>query len=148
MNPVAAVHRGAAAVVLDGDRRVLLVKSRRPPGFYGLPGGHIDDGEEPHDAAVREVSEETGLEARVSRLVGVYSFNYNDRQPYLVIYAFLCEIVSGTPVVRAPHEISEIGWFNARALPGLLENVAPHAIPDALEGKFGTVRANLAWKPI
>jgi ADP-ribose pyrophosphatase YjhB (NUDIX family) len=96
---------------------------------------------------MRELSEETGLDARVSRLVGFYSFNYNDRQPYLAIYAFLCKIASGTPVLRAPHEISEIGWFDALALPGPLENVAPQAIPDALAGKFGTVRTDLVWRP-
>ena len=146
-NPVAAVHRGAAAVVLDGERRVLLVKWSRPAGFYGLPGGRIEDGEEPHDAAVRELREETGLEAHVSRLVGFYSFDNNDRQPYLAMYAFLCEIVSGIAVVRAPHEISQIGWFDALALPSPLENVAPQAIPDALAGKFGTVRTNLVWRP-
>jgi 8-oxo-dGTP diphosphatase len=133
--------------VLDSERRVLLVKWRRPPGFYGLPGGRIEDGEEPHDAAVRELSEETGLEAHVSRLVGFYSFDYNDRQPYLAIYAFLCKIVRGTPEVRAPREISEIGWFDALALPEPLENVAPQAIPDALAGQFGTVRTNLVWRP-
>jgi len=109
--------------------------------------GHIEDGEEPHEAALRELSEETGLAARVSRLVGFYSFNDNDGQPYLAMYAFLCTIVSGTPAVRAPHEISEVGWFDAVALPGPLENVAPQAIPDALAGKFGTVRTGLAWRP-
>ncbi len=147
MNPVAAVHRGAAAVVLDAEHRVLLVRWKRPPGFYGLPGGHIEAGEEPHDAAVRELSEEAGIEARVSRLVGFYSFNYEDRQPYLAMYAYLCTIVSGTPVVHAPREISEIGWFDALALPEPLENVAPHAIPDALAGNFGTVRTDLVWRP-
>ena len=133
--------------MLDRAGRVLLVKWRRPPGFYGLPGGRIEDGEEPHDAAVRELREETGLEARVARLVGVYSFNDDARQPYLVMYAYLCEIVSGTPAVRAPQEISEIGWFNALDLPSPLENVAPQAIPDALEDRFGTVRAGLVARP-
>jgi ADP-ribose pyrophosphatase YjhB (NUDIX family) len=147
MNRVAAVHRGAAAVVLDAGNRVLLVRWKRPPGFYGLPGGHIEAGEEPHDAAVRELREEAGLEARVSRLVGFYSFNHDDRQPYLAMYAYLCTIVSGTPAVHARHEISEIGWFDALALPEPLENVAPHAVPDALSGNFGTVRTDLLWRP-
>ena len=41
------------------------------------------------------------------------------------MYAFLCNIVSGRPVARAPHEISEVGWFDALALPGPLENDRP-----------------------
>ena len=55
------VQRGAAAIIFDNERRVLFVRWRRAPGFYGLPGGRIEPREEPHDAVVREVREETGL---------------------------------------------------------------------------------------
>lgn len=142
------VHRGAAAIIFDGERRVLLVRWRRAPGFYGLPGGRIEPGEEPHDAVVREVREETGLGVRVMRLAGVYGFDSTDQQHYLVMYAFLCETRSGEATVAAPAEISEVGWFDPRRLPTPLENVAPAAVADVVSGNYGTVRLGLRWHPV
>lgn len=60
------VHRGAVAVILKEDGSALIVK-RAPfrnswmPGKFGLPGGKIDKGEEPIEAAKREIREEAGL---------------------------------------------------------------------------------------
>jgi 8-oxo-dGTP pyrophosphatase MutT (NUDIX family) len=47
---------------LDGERRYCLFRRRTHPiGFYTVPAGHLDLGEEPGPAALREVFEETGL---------------------------------------------------------------------------------------
>ncbi|HEY9868720.1 MAG TPA: NUDIX domain-containing protein [Candidatus Obscuribacterales bacterium] len=56
-------HFTASAVVIDNDH-VLLVHHRRI-GAWLPPGGHIDDFEMPHEAAVREVFEETGVKVEV-----------------------------------------------------------------------------------
>lgn len=63
---------GVGAVVLDGDR-VLLVQRGRPPGEgkWSVPGGLIDLGERLEDAVVREVAEECNLDVRVLGLCGV-----------------------------------------------------------------------------
>ncbi|MBG0818657.1 NUDIX hydrolase [Planomonospora sp. ID82291] len=53
-------HFTASAVVLDGDR-VLLLDSAKGPGWI-YPGGHLEPGEDPAQAVVREVREEAGLE--------------------------------------------------------------------------------------
>jgi 8-oxo-dGTP diphosphatase len=68
-HPVVAV----GAVVIDRAGRVLLVRRARPPamGAWTLPGGHVEPGESPESAIVREVREETGLEARVLCSLGV-----------------------------------------------------------------------------
>jgi 8-oxo-dGTP pyrophosphatase MutT (NUDIX family) len=62
---MAAPHRDAVRVVLvDGDGRVLLIRGRDPVADRTLwfpPGGGIEAGETPAEAAVREVAEETGL---------------------------------------------------------------------------------------
>jgi 8-oxo-dGTP pyrophosphatase MutT (NUDIX family) len=143
------VQRGAAAIIFDNERRVLFVRWRRAPGFYGLPGGRIEPGEEPHDAVVREVREETGLAVRVRRLSGVYAFDStDDQQLCLVMYAFLCETRSGEATLAAPAEISEVGWFDPRRLPAPLENVAPYAVADVVTGNYGTVRLGLRWHPV
>lgn len=56
------VHVTASAVVLDGTGRTLLHRHRRL-GIWLQPGGHVDPGERPEDAVLREVAEETGLAA-------------------------------------------------------------------------------------
>jgi 8-oxo-dGTP diphosphatase len=52
----------ATAVVLDDDGRVLLGR-RSDTGTWALPGGIVDPAEQPADAAIREVFEETGRSA-------------------------------------------------------------------------------------
>ena len=60
----------ACAVVVDDGGRVLL-GCRADTGKWSLPAGAIDPGEQPADAAVREVYEETRLHIAVERLAGV-----------------------------------------------------------------------------
>ena len=63
--------RLAAYAVCIEDRRVLLVRHRS--NNWTLPGGKVEHAEDPLDAVVREVAEETGGEAVVERLLGVDS---------------------------------------------------------------------------
>ena len=66
--------RVAAYAVVERRGRILLTHWRRGH-LHGwtLPGGGLESGEDPRDAVVREVMEETGLEARVGKLLGVDS---------------------------------------------------------------------------
>ncbi len=66
--------RAGASAALFRDGAVLLVKRASAPfaGLWSLPGGLIERGETAEDAARREVREETGLEADIVGLTGVY----------------------------------------------------------------------------
>ena len=82
-----------ATVVFNPEGEVLLVK--RKEGFWALPGGYADVSLDPIENAEKEVKEETGLEVRVERLIGIYDSNISKfptigRQVYaLVFYATL-----------------------------------------------------------
>jgi 8-oxo-dGTP diphosphatase len=67
--------RLAAYAVCIEDRRVLLVRCVSPAGesSWSLPGGRVEHGEDPFEAVIREVAEETGYDAVVDRLLGVDS---------------------------------------------------------------------------
>ena len=64
----------AAAIIVESGR-VALIERRNERGlYYVFPGGHVEEGETPEAAAVREVREELGLEVEVGRLVAEVTF--------------------------------------------------------------------------
>jgi 8-oxo-dGTP diphosphatase len=69
-----SLRLAAYAVCLE-DGRVLLARYVSPAGgsWWTLPGGGVEHGEDPFDAVIREVAEETGCAAVVTRLLGVDS---------------------------------------------------------------------------
>lgn len=117
----AALRAGASAAVLDGDR--LLLTKRSDNGEWCLPGGGIDPGERPAEAAEREVFEETGLTVRATDLLGVYSnpdvvvVYPNGNRVQILGVLFRAEIVEG--VAGLSDEVTEVGWFTAEEADGL-----------------------------
>jgi len=89
------------AVTVDGlvvvDGKLIAIRRRNEPfrGMPALPGGFVELGETTLEAVVREVREETGLETKVTRLVGVFSAPHRDPRGHTVGIAYALEATGG-----------------------------------------------------
>jgi len=80
--------------------------------LWSLPKGHIEAGETPEMAAIREVAEETGINSEISRALGVIDFWFmaGGNRIHKTVHHFLFREVGGTlqPQIE---EVDEVGWF-------------------------------------
>lgn len=117
------------AVVFNEKDEILLVREKAD-GCWSLPGGWSDVGYSPKEVAVKEVSEETGLEVRPVRLLAVMDMSKHPhpRIPYYVYKFFiLCELRGGS--FTETFDILGKGFFRLDELPPLsLERVLPGQI--------------------
>jgi 8-oxo-dGTP pyrophosphatase MutT (NUDIX family) len=126
---------GVTALVFNEAGEVLLHRSADDGRWYTV-GGAVDPGEEPADAAVREVREETGLHVVPERVVGVYSdplvtYPNGDKVLY-VSTCFVCRAVGGT-LAPGDDESLELRYFPPGELPEL-SATHRHRIQQALKG--------------
>lgn len=111
----ARVERSAGGVVLrrmDDVLNALVI--RDPYGNWGLPKGHLEDGESAGEAALREVGEETGLDG-LTLGPELATIDWHFRSGGKLIHKFcafyLMESEMGDPVPEAAEGITECRWF-------------------------------------
>ncbi|WP_018350697.1 NUDIX hydrolase [Longispora albida] len=109
---------GADAAIFDADGRLFLTDRADGRGWC-MPGGLVEVGESPSEAAAREAWEECGLRVRAVELLAVYD---NRKLPvdaafHVLHHVHRCEIVSGEP--RLTHEVRGFGWFSQSELDSL-----------------------------
>jgi len=108
----------AVVAVVIQSGRVLLIKRLNEPrqGLWSLPGGFMDAGEDPAEAASRECLEETGLIIRVTRLIDVVSGRVHPRGADLLL-AYRAEALSGE--IIPGDDAGEAAFFAFDSLPPL-----------------------------
>ena len=108
------------ALVLDEEGRVLLSRRAFEPqaGKWDIPGGFLEEGEEPLDALRRELREEAGVEIEPLELAGIWVDRYgadDDATATLNLY-WTARIVSGEPAPA--DDVAELAWFPIDDVPG------------------------------
>jgi ADP-ribose pyrophosphatase YjhB (NUDIX family) len=97
----------ASAAIFDERGRVLLVLEREE---WAYPGGRLEPGETPEQAAVREAREEAGVEIDLGDLICTREWPDS-----FVLHVFAATIADGEP--HAPSGVREVGWFDPAELP-------------------------------
>lgn len=106
-------------IIITGDNKLILVKRSFDPfkDRWAFPGGIVEYGETVEDAAIRESKEETGLDVRIERLLGVYSDPKRDPRGHFVSVCFLCTPVGGR--LKTSEETKEVKAFTKEELKSL-----------------------------
>lgn len=107
----------ADGLVRDAAGRVLLVLRKRFPEGWAIPGGFVDVGEDPRDACVRELREETGLEVVVESLGGVYGRPDRDPRGHTVTVVYRCRAAGGAP--KGGDDAAEARFFTPAEIAAL-----------------------------
>ena len=113
----------AASVAVLREGRILLAMRGTPPseGLFSLPGGKVEIGETLGEAALRELREEVGVEAKLIGLIAPVEFIERDEKGHIrhhvVIAAHAARWVSGEP--QTGPEAKEIRWITERDIADL-----------------------------
>ena len=131
---------GAAALILNDDGHVLLVKHSYGHLNWELPGGGAELGESIVDTALREVREETGLSVIAKQTTGVYYDAASD----MLHFVFLCQRVGGSHPVQSDAEITECAYWPPSTLPRPISDFTVQRINDALSDTIQALPVNIA----
>jgi len=119
----AVEETSAGGLVVDSQGRAALIArtNRRGRLVWSLPKGHLEAGETLEAAAVREVSEETGITGRVVAPLGVIDFYFtaDDRRIHKTVHHYLMRAESGE-LSDADAEVDDVDWFPIDELPDRL----------------------------
>jgi 8-oxo-dGTP diphosphatase len=104
------------ALIIDEDR-ILLVKRKQEPykGYWDIPGGFLEGGEHPENGLLREIREETGLEVRPIKLLGIFMDKYGPDADDTLNIHYLAEVIGGE--AKAGSDAGELRWFSKKNLP-------------------------------
>jgi ADP-ribose pyrophosphatase YjhB (NUDIX family) len=127
----------ASGLVLGDDGRILLARRAQEPdqGKWDLPGGFLNEGEEPRDGLRRELREEASLDVELLEFFDVVLDRYGeeaDSQWTLNLY-WTCRVLRGEPTPA--DDVAELRWF------------APDELPPAAELAFrNNVKVLSRWR--
>jgi 8-oxo-dGTP diphosphatase len=112
--------------IIAHEGAVLMIRRRMAEGelLWAFPGGAVEEGETPEEAAVREVAEEVGLTVEAEKVLGE---RVHPKTGRAMTYT-ACTVLGGEPAVLDEDEIAEVAWVKHGDIPahvpyGLFEPV-------------------------
>ncbi|WFE43328.1 NUDIX hydrolase [Verrucosispora sp. WMMD1129] len=145
---LASFYAAAAAFITNPAGDVLLVKPTYRD-HWAFPGGYVDEGEYPHEACVREITEELGVSVSVGGLLVVdWAPPAGKRPRSLASFTFDCGLLTDTDqLCLSKDELEDVAFFSlqqaARHLP---DDVAPR-VAAAMQARARRVPVYLAGMP-
>ena len=128
LKPLLNRPKGALAVVRRNGKVLMIRRAdrlERAPGYWGLPGGVLEKGENPGAGAVRELKEELNLEGRAVRLMGTSPSMTKEFELFWVEV----EVEDTEPLAPQAEEVAEARWVTAESF----HQLSP-LIPGAEDG--------------
>ncbi len=122
-----AIFKSAVHMIINKDNKILVQKRKGTklwPGYYALPAGHIDEGENQYEALVREAKEELGITLNPKDIINSYVVlrrNYFEidgkrLEPYIDYYFEINEY-EGIPKIMEEDKCDELIWVDINNLP-------------------------------
>lgn len=119
------IRVAAYGVIVDGERILLAHWNEGGRAGWTLPGGGIEAGEDPADAARREIFEETGYTAELDGLIGLDShivppeqrLDGSDRPLHALRIIYRAHVVSGKLTNELEGTTDEAAWFRLDEVP-------------------------------
>ena len=98
------------AVILYQQNSIVLIRRKKPPfkGELALPGGFVDIGETVEQACIREAYEETNINVKILKLIGVFSEPKRDPRGHNISIAFSCVPISENEIPRAKDDAESL----------------------------------------
>ena len=132
-----------AAGCVKNEAGEILLQRRADRDVWGFPGGALEAGESVEAAVIREIREETALEVKVTKLIGVYS-DYHDEYPngdmaQTVTTFFECEVTGGE-LSTDDAETLELRYFDMHSIPALVNKQHEDMLQDVLHESCGVFR--------
>ena len=105
------------------EKNEILMAQESVDGKWTIPGGWADVGHTPTEVAIKEIKEETGLDAEIVRLVAIYDKQRHAHPPepyYIYKLIFHCRITGGE--LQPGFDMQGADWFGLEELPPLSED--------------------------
>lgn len=141
------------AAIVERDRRFLMVEEyAHGERVFNQPSGHLEDGETPERAVVREMLEETARGFTPRDLIGMYHWVHPDRERHYLRIAFAGPCTARDPVRRLDPVILRTHWMSRDEIAAqchrLRSPMVLRCIDDYLDGVRLAPRELAALRPI
>lgn len=138
------ILNAVGAFILNNKNEVLLLRrADRVEEVWGIPGGMMELGESVEETMKREVYEETGLEVKIEKFLGVYTKDRNEVYPngdkaQVIFFVFVCRPLDDSALLNSSEEAAEFKYFDPNNFPSTFRH--PQILKDFISGEKGLIR--------